>query len=245
MPECVLCSREFKATSPRRRYCSDICRRRRWELANPLKKRAGEWVWQARNRGRIATTHRAWYLANRDRALEASRNWSHMNRARKAAFQRGRAAKLSATEWSEEELARAKALLRGTCAYCGTTENLTFDHIIPLSRGGEHQIGNLVAACKPCNSRKHAKDELEFRALLALEAFIDGRRGGVGEDEAPYRVTCPCRRPRHRHVRIRDRFVAARDEPNESAAGRSRCAARPSMDLTVGAAAPALVPPRA
>ena len=34
------------------------------------------------------------------------------------------------------------------CVYCGTAlglENATLDHVIPLSRGGSHQPGNLVA----------------------------------------------------------------------------------------------------
>ena len=39
------------------------------------------------------------------------------------------------------------------CQYCGdTAENI--DHVVPRSRGGEHVWENVVASCKPCNSRK-------------------------------------------------------------------------------------------
>jgi len=39
------------------------------------------------------------------------------------------------------------------CQYCGAqAENI--DHVIPRSRGGEHTWDNVVAACRPCNSRK-------------------------------------------------------------------------------------------
>ena len=39
------------------------------------------------------------------------------------------------------------------CQYCGAqAENI--DHVIPRSRGGEHTWENVVAACRPCNSRK-------------------------------------------------------------------------------------------
>ena len=39
------------------------------------------------------------------------------------------------------------------CQYCGAAaENI--DHIIPRSKGGEHTWENVVAACRPCNSRK-------------------------------------------------------------------------------------------
>jgi len=134
-----------------------------------------------------------------------------LNRPRKNVHQQGRRYRLDARSWEAEDFARANLLLKGVCAYCGEHGRLTLDHVVPLARGGAHRIENLVAACKPCNSRKGARNELEFRALLALEAFIDGRRGGVGEDQAPYRVARPCRRPRHGHVRIRDRLVARRD----------------------------------
>lgn len=39
------------------------------------------------------------------------------------------------------------------CQYCGRpAENV--DHVIPKSKGGGHQWDNVVAACRPCNSRK-------------------------------------------------------------------------------------------
>ena len=43
------------------------------------------------------------------------------------------------------------------CQYCGSTKNLTIDHIIPRSRGGEDTWENLVVACMPCNTRKGDK----------------------------------------------------------------------------------------
>ncbi|WP_018477459.1 HNH endonuclease [Pontibacter roseus] len=40
------------------------------------------------------------------------------------------------------------------CQYCGTNKNLTLDHLLPRSRGGETNWLNLVTACSRCNSRK-------------------------------------------------------------------------------------------
>jgi 5-methylcytosine-specific restriction endonuclease McrA len=40
------------------------------------------------------------------------------------------------------------------CQYCGTGEDLTFDHLIPRSRGGRTTWDNIVTACAPCNLRK-------------------------------------------------------------------------------------------
>ncbi|MCK5385173.1 MAG: HNH endonuclease [Alphaproteobacteria bacterium] len=44
-----------------------------------------------------------------------------------------------------------------TCQYCGErhkTHELTFDHVIPRSKGGRTNWGNIVAACRCCNIKK-------------------------------------------------------------------------------------------
>lgn len=46
---------------------------------------------------------------------------------------------------------------RFSCQYCGSSEDLTFDHVIPRSRGGLTTWENVVAACAPCNLRKGGK----------------------------------------------------------------------------------------
>ena len=48
------------------------------------------------------------------------------------------------------------------CVYCGSTENLTIDHVRPLSKGGETNADNCVAACLRCNQAKGSLDLDEF-----------------------------------------------------------------------------------
>lgn len=46
------------------------------------------------------------------------------------------------------------------CQYCGSkerTSELTFDHVVPKSRGGRTSWTNIVTACRPCNTQKGHK----------------------------------------------------------------------------------------
>lgn len=40
------------------------------------------------------------------------------------------------------------------CTKCGQANNLTIDHIIPVSKGGRGIKENLQTMCKPCNVKK-------------------------------------------------------------------------------------------
>lgn len=49
------------------------------------------------------------------------------------------------------------------CMYCGATEKLTIDHMIPASRGGKTSFENCITACQPCNNKKGNKTPSEAR----------------------------------------------------------------------------------
>lgn len=51
------------------------------------------------------------------------------------------------------------------CVYCGASEDLTLDHVIPRSRGGSDEPENLATCCKPCNSSKHARTPEEWMGV--------------------------------------------------------------------------------
>ena len=57
-----------------------------------------------------------------------------------------------------------------TCQYCSKHfrfSELTFDHVMPVSKGGETSWENIVTCCKSCNSKKGAKllNETNFKLL--------------------------------------------------------------------------------
>lgn len=61
-------------------------------------------------------------------------------------------------------------LASGKCHYCKESfppEELTMDHIVPLARGGTSSRGNVVPACKDCNSRKKYLLPIEWEEYMA------------------------------------------------------------------------------
>jgi 5-methylcytosine-specific restriction endonuclease McrA len=78
------------------------------------------------------------------------------------------------------------------CQYCGdSAENI--DHIIPRSRGGMHAWENVVASCRPCNSRKrdHLLEETGMRlrrppTVPRQRTFILVASGAIRTEWEPY-----------------------------------------------------------
>jgi len=64
---------------------------------------------------------------------------------------------------------------RNLCLYCGrefSLRELTRDHIIPVSRGGESIWENCVAACRACNQRKDNRTPEEAGMKLLAVPYI-------------------------------------------------------------------------
>lgn len=56
------------------------------------------------------------------------------------------------------------------CAECGSKNNLTVDHVIPVSRGGTNHPANLQILCEKCNGRK--SNRLKFKLFKRLEMAL-------------------------------------------------------------------------
>lgn len=54
------------------------------------------------------------------------------------------------------------------CQYCGSSRNLTLDHILARSRGGDSSWSNLVVCCSVCNTKK-ANRPLEQTGMKLLK----------------------------------------------------------------------------
>ena len=59
-----------------------------------------------------------------------------------------------------------------TCQYCGRTDSeLTMDHVVPVSRGGQTVWTNVVTACVPCNRKKANRTPEEANMHLRTQPF--------------------------------------------------------------------------
>lgn len=73
--------------------------------------------------------------------------------------QRLKAKELRRSQWWKAQLAK------GVCHFCQQSFpaiDLTMDHLIPISRGGETKKSNVVTACKECNTQKKSKTPVEL-----------------------------------------------------------------------------------
>lgn len=119
-----------------------------------------EEVKEAQNRWRQEHIERARELKRESQA----RNWVK-NLERNALNAHRRRAKIRGAEGEGLTLSQWRQMCKecgNRCSYCGSKEKMTVDHVIPLSRGGKHDVSNIVPACKPCNIKKNNKSLLWF-----------------------------------------------------------------------------------
>jgi 5-methylcytosine-specific restriction endonuclease McrA len=60
---------------------------------------------------------------------------------------------------------------RFCCQYCGSFEELTFDHLLPRSKGGQTNWDNVVTACSTCNVKKGGKLLKNSAMILSQEPY--------------------------------------------------------------------------
>lgn len=86
------------------------------------------------------------------------------------------------------------------CIYCGATSKdakLQVDHVIPVSRGGTNEMGNLVVACQPCNIGKGKRMLLEVTDGDA-GVYVKPQKAAPVSDGVPdaaWRESSICRDP--------------------------------------------------
>lgn len=116
---------------------------------------------------------RAYRRKNIDRMREMSRAWRSANRARCRMLWHKRRARMKAApgSYTPNEWNALLEWFGGVCLCCGTHDDLTIDHVVPLVKGGSNNIDNLQPLCRSCNSVKHHKT-MDYRDPVRLSEFL-------------------------------------------------------------------------
>lgn len=126
---------------------------------------------------------RKWYLENRELTLKRQSKYYQENKERLKAY--GRQHTKDNPEIYKAASHRRRAAIKNNgrndltadqirwlfdnfqkCIYCGIEDDLTIDHIKPISKGGQNTLDNIVVACMGCNNKKRTRTVSEVEPGL-------------------------------------------------------------------------------
>lgn len=135
-------------------------------LRNPERNKALKLAWREKNREAEAARARRWHEDNPGKTVERIMQWRKNNRERHLANKRDRYA-LERTTGARQTGINYESLWTGSCGICtepmdrglprGDRLSPTIDHIVPLAKGGSHELSNLQWAHMACNAGKGAR----------------------------------------------------------------------------------------
>jgi 5-methylcytosine-specific restriction endonuclease McrA len=153
--------------------------------ANPEYRRSQARQWAKDNKERHNENTKRWSDANRDKQHAAEKAWRQKHPHKQREKNHRRKARLYEGGGTYDHSSWLMLLERcgNQCLRCGSRDNITIDHVVPLARGGANLISNLQPLCKPCNSGKGAKT-VDYRSVenKAYAAFLQSIEAALSED---------------------------------------------------------------
>ena len=131
--------------------------RDKWRAKNPDYKSPSK-----QNKILLSIKQREYRAAHNEELQKYIKNWRDKNRVKQTIYTQSKRAKKKQNGTFVILEKEAQKLRTNPCFYCGSFDDPTVDHLIPLNRGGVNSIGNMVTACRRCNSSKQDKLKVEW-----------------------------------------------------------------------------------
>lgn len=157
------------STYEQRKECKDRWRKKE-ENAIKIKQQAKEWI--ERNKDRHKEYRDGWRKENKEKISKQAVEWREKNPYKVKWMHLKYRRDINTPDYKEVvNFFEARKNQNGNynCEYCGCELSLkeaTYDHKIPLSRGGDNRIENLAVSCPICNLKKANKILPQFEYLL-------------------------------------------------------------------------------
>lgn len=158
---CKECQRERRNASYAKHGDKAYTYNKTWVAANPEKHKEYQRRWKQKNRERLRDYNDRWKADNSER-YRALRKTANKRRSERLKQTPG----TLAYAWE-----KMLDYFKHRCLACGTTNDITQDHVIPLALGGVHHISNMQPLCMTCNQSKNATIR-DYRDPAQLQAFL-------------------------------------------------------------------------
>lgn len=153
-----------RAKASKRRYYegnADNIRRKRREYYQQNNERESEraGTYYRRNVDRLREYSRAYRASHIDSARANCSRWAKDNPDKRRAIDNARRVRLISNggSFTTEEWQALCRKYGNICLCCRQRKPLVADHVVPVSKGGSGDIGNIQPLCSECNSAKRSK----------------------------------------------------------------------------------------
>jgi len=134
-------------------------------------------IYTINNKEKISLRAKSYQIANKEKITELRRKNKDKLKEYNKIYSQTQARKISSKNYkykrrsiTKQGDATTQQILKlqknaKVCYWCKCSlknVKVHIDHYVPLSKGGEHTLSNLVVSCQSCNLTKSAKDPIQF-----------------------------------------------------------------------------------